>query len=141
MIKLNVDSAGAINHQKTSMGFIARDSLGLVLGAVAKRIVICSPLFGELWAIRHGLERTKCNKYRSVILETDSKIACRIVNDLDSWRGNQQALVGALVLFFTPIGTLVYITSSVKSIILLIGLRIKVWVFSSNTFHFTHCIS
>lgn len=86
-VKLNVDTAVASNQRKAAVGYIARDSAGIVLGAFAKKVGFCSPLFGELWAIFHCLDWAKRMKYRNIIVEIDCELACRIVNNPESWRG------------------------------------------------------
>lgn len=98
-IKINTDGAiDFINHRST-IGFIVRDTAGLVLSAQSRTVGYCSPLFVELWAVYYSLDWAWKNGYRNIILEIDSKLTYKTIKDTSRWQGKQRAWISKIDFF------------------------------------------
>ena len=90
-LKLNTDGGGAVADHTRGIGGIVRDDRGSLIGAFAKPMYeLLSPLATELVALKVGLEFLWSMGHASVLVETDSLEAARLVNDPDdSWSENE----------------------------------------------------
>ena len=78
-VKLNVDAA--ISQSKAALAVIARNESGVVLKVWAKSIPLCSPPFAEIEAILWVLIIANRENWRSIAMESDSKISIDAILD------------------------------------------------------------
>nr|KYP66849.1 Putative ribonuclease H protein At1g65750 family [Cajanus cajan] len=81
ILKLNCDGA-VFRENMASCGGVIRDSYGRFVVAFTEKLGMCSILKSKLWAIIHGLRiLVNRNLGHQVIIESDSSIAVRFVNE------------------------------------------------------------
>ncbi|XP_038999271.1 uncharacterized protein LOC120124751 [Hibiscus syriacus] len=93
VIKINVDGAYSSTAKFVSLGVVARNSYGLVLGGLCRRILHpCNTEVAEVEAVTRGLKFAIDNGWDNVIIEGD---AITIVNKIVNWK-DDVSIIGLL---------------------------------------------
>ena len=82
LVKVN-DGASAGNPGKDRMGGIVRDKVGLWLGGFSVGLGAVTNIQAELCAILKGLQLVCENGYRKVIIDLDSKVGMKMIEEVE----------------------------------------------------------
>ncbi|CAL1407041.1 unnamed protein product [Linum trigynum] len=79
--KLNVDGASNGNPGVAGAGGVLRGSDGRWAGGFCASLGCCSAVMAELWGLYHGLDIAWRHGCRTLMVESDSKLAIELVNN------------------------------------------------------------
>ncbi|CAL1410790.1 unnamed protein product [Linum trigynum] len=76
---MNVDGAASSSDKRVGAGGVLRGSNGVWRGGFVSNVGYCSAILAELWGIFHGLSLAWNLGSRTLLLETDSRLAIELI--------------------------------------------------------------